>query len=117
MMAAPSRMPTVVLYTRPGCSLCYTVRREAARLSRHSGIPLQVINISGDADLEARYGSVIPVLQFPGGDSLQGRPTSADLEAAFRRAIGHRGVARGPRRAGLRQRILAAVRGERRNEA
>ncbi len=117
MMAAASRMPTAVLYTRPGCSLCYTLRREAARLSRHCGIPLQVIDISGDADLEARYGSVIPVLQFPSGESLQGRPTAADLEAAFRRAIGHRGRAHVPRRAGLLQRILAAVRGQRRNEA
>jgi glutaredoxin len=52
----------VTLYTRPGCHLCEEAKAAIAPLLREFGAMLREVNIEGDAVLEARYGSDIPVI-------------------------------------------------------
>ncbi len=55
-------VPTVVLYSRPGCHLCETAAAALSHLSARFPHRLEVVDIGGDAELLARYGSTIPVL-------------------------------------------------------
>lgn len=56
--------PEFVLYGRPGCHLCEAMARELRpHLERH-GLPLRQIDISGQVELEGRYGWDIPVLAY-----------------------------------------------------
>lgn len=64
------------------------MRREAKRAARRTGLPLRVVEISGDTALEARFGREVPVLVMPGGETLRGRPPRGEVESAFRRATG-----------------------------
>jgi glutaredoxin len=59
LAAAPRE---VTLYTRPGCHLCEEAKAAIAPLLREFGAMLREVNIEGDAVLEARYGSDIPVI-------------------------------------------------------
>ncbi|MGH9798306.1 MAG: glutaredoxin family protein, partial [Candidatus Polarisedimenticolia bacterium] len=54
-----------VLYTRALCPLCFVMHRAAARAARRHGAALRIIDIGGDAGLEARYGDTVPVLVLP----------------------------------------------------
>jgi hypothetical protein len=49
------------LLSRPDCSLCETLHWELAQLLG-SGADIRLVDISGDAELESRYGTRIPVL-------------------------------------------------------
>jgi hypothetical protein len=64
------------------------MRREAERASHRTGLPIGVVEITGDTALEARYGTEVPVLVMPGGETLRGRTPPGEVEAAFRRAAG-----------------------------
>ena len=64
------------------------MRREAERASHRTGLPLRIVEITGDTALEARYGTEVPVLVMPGGETLRGRTLPAEIEGAFRRAAG-----------------------------
>jgi hypothetical protein len=67
----PSGVVAVIalrLYTRPGCHLC-DVMKDVVRTVAHAAIApvtIEEIDISKDADLEARYGLEIPVLEVNG---------------------------------------------------
>ena len=66
MSAAP---PELVLYGRAGCQLCDAMEEEVRpHLVRH-GLHLRHVDISGQAELEARYGWDIPVLAY-GGEEI-----------------------------------------------
>ncbi len=105
------RDAAAVLYTRPGCAPCFTLKRLAARAARRSGVPLSVVDITGDASLEAAYGVRVPVLVLPRGVVLEGRVEAAALERAFRDAAA--GAPRNPARddAGGWRRLAATLRG------
>jgi glutaredoxin len=72
----------IAIYTRPGCHLCdemkATVRRVVDALSE--SIVVEEIDISGDRDLEARYGEEIPVLLINGRKSAKYRISATQLE-------------------------------------
>jgi VanZ family protein len=76
-----------VLFTRPGCPLCYALHRAAARAARRAAVPLRVVDITHDATLASRYKNEVPVLLLPGGRRLQGRVEPGEVEAAFREAV------------------------------
>lgn len=60
-------MPQWTVYSRPECSLCEELLVELAEvLGPAAAARVQVVDISGDADLERRYGSRIPVLMADG---------------------------------------------------
>lgn len=53
---------TLTLLTRAYCSLCDEMLREAASVARANGMPLDVIDVDGRADLVARWDTLVPVL-------------------------------------------------------
>lgn len=61
-------MIRVRLYTRPGCHLCDVMKATLQHVVTSSAAPVAVeeIDISRDAELEARYGLEIPVLEIDG---------------------------------------------------
>ncbi|MDY0066445.1 MAG: glutaredoxin family protein [Steroidobacteraceae bacterium] len=55
------------LYTRPDCSLCEQLMEDfAALVGEQVAAQVQVIDISGDQELERKYGRRIPVLTADG---------------------------------------------------
>ena len=55
------------VYSRPGCSLCESLIADlAAMLSPAQAASIEIIDITDDPQLEARYGSKIPVLTADG---------------------------------------------------
>ena len=57
-------MIRLTLYTRPGCHLCDAMKRVVDEIAREQSEPvtLREVDISGDVDLECRFGTEIPVL-------------------------------------------------------
>ena len=51
----------LTLYGRPECHLCDEMLAELTPLLQ-GAVPVRLVDISGDDDLEARYGLRIPVL-------------------------------------------------------
>lgn len=49
------------VFTAPGCCLCDEARDALATLAPELGLRVTWIDISGDAELEARYRTEIPV--------------------------------------------------------
>ena len=49
-------MIALTLYSRPGCHLCDDMRAVIARVACTIPVTLQEVDISTDAELEARYG-------------------------------------------------------------
>jgi glutaredoxin len=56
----------VVLYTAVGCHLCDRARRTLEHLREEVDFELHEIDITGDAELEARYRELIPVGEIDG---------------------------------------------------
>jgi glutaredoxin len=75
-------MIALTLYSRPGCHLCEEMKDVIARVTADRGIAvaLEEVDISADADLEARYGLEIPVLMVDGKKLAKFR--IADVELA-----------------------------------
>ncbi len=63
----------VVVYSRPGCHLCVEALTLLKAQSRRFGLKITVIDISGDTDLEARHGELIPVVEIDGRERFFGR--------------------------------------------
>jgi len=62
------RPQSVVVYTRPGCHLC----DDACDLLAQYGLAVQKVNIDTDPELAARFGLVIPVVEFDGQERFRG---------------------------------------------
>jgi glutaredoxin len=69
----------LTLYTRPGCHLCDEMKGIVRPIARELGCSLQDVDISGDADLEARFGQEIPVLLVNGRKAFKYRLTEREL--------------------------------------
>lgn len=59
-------MPRLILYTKPDCSLCDAAAEALARVRGRAPFDLEVVDISGDPELRARYGERIPVVLVDG---------------------------------------------------
>lgn len=55
-------MIRLTLYTRPGCHLCDSMKRVVDEVSREEPVTLREVDITGNAGLERRFGTEIPVL-------------------------------------------------------
>lgn len=64
-MPPPPDMATLRVFSRQGCHLCEQLLEELLPLIRDR-MPLEVVDIAEDAELETRYGTRIPVLEFDG---------------------------------------------------
>jgi len=51
--------------TRDGCHLCDLARPVVARLARRHGLDLIELDVDADEDLQARYGSRVPIVLGP----------------------------------------------------
>ncbi|UCE89434.1 MAG: glutaredoxin family protein [Pseudomonadota bacterium] len=52
----------LTVFVRSGCHLCEEMLRDLEPWRREVGFELQVVDIDGDAALEAKYGARVPVL-------------------------------------------------------
>ena len=59
-------MTHVVLYTAEGCSLCERALEVVRAVQDEVGFELDVVDIEGVAELEARYRELIPVVEIDG---------------------------------------------------
>ena len=91
-MTTPARRhkPSVVLYKADGCHLCDRAREQLARLRRELEFDLEEVSIDGDAELEARYRELIPVVEIGGERAF----IYHVHEDAFRRKLGAQTPAR-----------------------
>jgi glutaredoxin len=58
--------PQVVLYTSEGCSLCERALEVVRSVRDELGFELEVVDITGNRDLEARYREHLPVVEIGG---------------------------------------------------
>jgi len=59
-------MTRVVLFGAEGCHLCERARETLVALRDELGFELEEVSIDGDAELEARYRELIPVVEIDG---------------------------------------------------
>jgi len=59
--APPTVPPSLLLYTRPECSLCEEARALLDAMRRDVPFDLWEVDVSAKPDLEARYGTRVPV--------------------------------------------------------
>ena len=59
-------MPTVTVYHAEGCHLCERALAQVAALRDERGFELELVDIGGDAELEARYREWLPVVEIDG---------------------------------------------------
>ncbi|MBD2759783.1 glutaredoxin family protein [Yimella sp. cx-573] len=75
----------VVLYGNPGCHLCDDARAVVERVCADLGVGWQEVTISGDPELMAKYGELIPVTVVDGRQHSKWRVDEAQLRAALQR--------------------------------
>ena len=74
-------MRRVTLYSKPGCHLCDKMKEVIDVVAARVPFALEVVDISTDPDLQARYGLQIPVLVIDGTKVAKYRVTESELEA------------------------------------
>jgi glutaredoxin len=74
----------LTLYTRPGCHLCDEMKEILDPVVRKLGCTVAEVDISGDAELEARFGHEIPVLFVNGRKAFKYRLTERELRKRLR---------------------------------
>jgi glutaredoxin len=74
---------TLTIYSRPGCHLCEEMKAVIERVRVQHPFELNEVDISGDADLEGRYGPEIPVLEVDGKKIAKYRIDDAGLTRAL----------------------------------
>ncbi len=55
-----------IVYSKPDCSLCDALQIELASLLGARSAGVQVVDITGDAELERLYGKRVPALMIDG---------------------------------------------------
>ncbi len=78
-------MTHVVLYGKPECCLCDDMKAVVDEVRREIPFALEVIDISGDAVLEAAYGTEIPVLMIDGRKAFKYRVDATALRRRLAR--------------------------------
>ena len=83
-------MIALTIYSRPGCHLCDEMKAIVRRVARSVTTPITIeeIDISGDPDLESRYGVEIPVLLVDGKKAAKYRVSGEDLTRILTRRHG-----------------------------
>ena len=84
--SVPRPPVSVVLYTKPGCSLCDETRATLERLRVALPHVLTELDIGNDASLMERYGERIPVVAIDGRERCWGRIPVALLKRELRAA-------------------------------
>jgi hypothetical protein len=72
-------MISLTVYSRPGCHLCDEMMATIERVAHGTALTVDVIDISTDPALEARYGLEIPVLLVNGKKAAKYRVSETGL--------------------------------------
>jgi glutaredoxin len=72
-------MIALTVYSRPGCHLCEEMKATIDRVAQSIPLTVEVIDISDDAELDARYGLEIPVLAIDGKKAAKYRVSEEEL--------------------------------------
>jgi glutaredoxin len=59
-------MPAVTLYTAEGCSLCERALEVVRGVQDELGFELEIVDIAGSPELEARFREQLPVVEIAG---------------------------------------------------
>ena len=79
----------LTMYSRPGCHLCDEMKAVVDRVAAREPLTVQVVDISGDPELEARYGTEIPVLLVDGRKAAKYRIQEEELRRILKgRVVG-----------------------------
>ena len=78
-------MSTVTLYSKPECPLCDKAEAQLRKIMAGADMGLEIVDITRDDDLYARYWAQIPVIAFPDGRRLFAPIDEAELRRALRR--------------------------------
>ena len=89
-------MIRLTIYSRPGCHLCEVMKETVASAVRASRAEASIdeVDISMDADLEARYGLEIPVLMVDGRKTAKYRVSERDVRRMLAAHAGSGGSGR-----------------------
>ena len=80
---ASTRKARVAVYHAPGCHLCERAVEQVREFQQELGFELELVDISGDAALEAEYREWLPVVEIDG----RRRFTYFVQPEPFRRAV------------------------------
>jgi hypothetical protein len=72
-------VPALTLYSRPGCHLCDDMKAVVERVAQSVPLTIEVVDITTDPVLEARYGLEIPVLLIEGKRAAKYRVSEDEL--------------------------------------
>ena len=72
-------MIVLTLYSRPGCHLCDDMKAVVQRVGQEMPITMEIVDISMDPELDARYGQEIPVLLVDGKKAAKYRVSEDEL--------------------------------------
>lgn len=61
-------MTRLTLVSRQYCHLCHEMEAALARLSFELGFSVDILDVDADADLEARFNELVPVLLHNGNE-------------------------------------------------
>jgi hypothetical protein len=87
-MGMSTRTPVpLVLYEREGCHLCEEMLAVVESLRSEFALDVQCVDIGGSGDLEARFGTEIPVLFVAGRKAFKYRVTPLQLRERIQRAL------------------------------
>jgi glutaredoxin len=56
----------VQLLTRAGCHLCAAAEETLTRVAGEAGLPVELVDVDADLDLQAEYGDRVPVVLLDG---------------------------------------------------
>ncbi|HEX9641485.1 MAG TPA: glutaredoxin family protein [Candidatus Krumholzibacteria bacterium] len=82
--AEPPAVAAVTLYTGRGCHLCEEARWLLEAVRARVPFVLREVRIDGQAELEERYRSELPVVELDGTKLFKYRVDPAALERALR---------------------------------
>jgi glutaredoxin len=77
-------MPTVRMYSRPGCHLCDEAREMILALRERVPFAFEEVDVSGDDELELAYGIRIPVVLVDAEERFEIAVDREELEAVLR---------------------------------
>lgn len=77
--------PAFTLYGRPDCHLCDDMKAIVAALASRLGSSVEEIDISASVELEARFGTEIPVLFVNGRKAFKYRVSGTELRRYLQR--------------------------------
>ena len=80
-------MTAVALYWAQGFHLCEPAKETARAVCAELGVPLEEIDITGDATLEATYRVALPVIEIDGRRAFRFYVDEHDLRERLARSL------------------------------